>query len=354
MKDILDLHCRPQEMNDIDQEIQHMLFHLDELVRQEPATYAPPTIYGLGQSLDFFANVDAGHESPHQNNHSPTSERAIVLGTARALRKGQQEAEAKIHAIEKQLGVTRMVFPAIPSWDSLHPGVSTEEVMRDILHDYHKGYIDRALDDTNPNPYDRSTDYEALREKKWKVTERLIEIEWKMFGLAPIQQINAPSSRPSYGTPSHPPKRLMEIILELAEEHHAQQLSALHKAFEPLDFLELPHPLLQAEPPLHEIRRVHSTKGQIWELLYDLLTDVLRVELAQQEYSQAYHEMLMCRLEPDGKRKMEHIEGKYSLPPGNGSLLRFDRDVMKELMMACRENKDHDGTPESTTASSRG
>jgi hypothetical protein len=61
MKDILDLHYRPQEMNDIDQEIQHMLFHLDELVRQEPATYSPPTIYGLGQSQGFFANVDAGH-----------------------------------------------------------------------------------------------------------------------------------------------------------------------------------------------------------------------------------------------------------------------------------------------------
>jgi hypothetical protein len=35
--------------------------------------------------------------------------------------------------------------------------------MRDILHDYHKGYIGRALDDMNPNPYKRSTDYEALK-----------------------------------------------------------------------------------------------------------------------------------------------------------------------------------------------
>jgi hypothetical protein len=247
-----------------------------------------------------------------------------------------------------------MVFPDIPSWDSLHPGVSTAEVMRDIQHDYYKGYIGRALDDRNPNPYKRSIDYEALiQEKRRKVTERLIEIEWEMFGVAPAtQQSDTPPSRASYGTPTHPPKRLLEVILELAKEHHDQQLSALQKALNVLDFLELPHPLLQAEPPLNESRRVHSTAGQIWELLYDMRMDALRVGLTQQGFSQAHYEMLMWRLEPDGKRRVEDIEDKYRLPSGDGSLVNFNRDAMKELMMARREIENNDGTPESNAASS--
>jgi hypothetical protein len=113
MKHVLELHCRPEEGDNIDKVIQHFLYHLDELVRQVPPT--SDQILGLGLYLGFFANVEAGHENPYQNNHGPISERGIVLGTARALRKGQEKAEAKIRAIEKQLGVTRTVSPVTPS-----------------------------------------------------------------------------------------------------------------------------------------------------------------------------------------------------------------------------------------------
>jgi hypothetical protein len=49
---------------------------------------------------------------------------------------------------------------------------------------------------------------------------------------------------------------------------------------------------------------------------------------------------------------VEDIEDKYSLPSGDGSLVNFNRDAMKVLMMACRESKNHDSTAESTTVSS--
>jgi hypothetical protein len=348
MKDILDLHRRPEDIDDIDREIQHMRYHLDTLVRQGPVT--PPTIIGLGKSLGFFANVDAGHQNPHENNRGPTSERGIILATARALQKGQVEAEAKIHAIEKQLGVTRTVFLSIQSWDSLHPGISTEEAMRDILHDYPKGYVGRALDDSNPNPYERCTDLEVLStEKSWKSTERLVEVQWRMFGLAPDQQA-VTLSRPSYGTLGRPQKRLMEVVLELAEEHHAQQLSALRKAFDLLDFLDIPHPLLQAEPPLNEDRCVHSTAGHVWELLYDLRTDAFRVELVHQEYGQAFHETIIWVNESEGKKALPEIGTKYELPNDGEFFSRFDRGATKELMMAYRKTKKNDGTREPTMA----
>jgi hypothetical protein len=132
--------------------------------------------------------------------------------------------------------------------------------MRDILHDYHKRYIGRALHDTHPNPYKDCTDIAILTtQKKWKITEHLIECEWAMFELAPEDEPDGPAS--SYGTPSHPPKRLMEAILDLVEEHHAQQLSALQKAFDILAFLELPYPYLQTEPPMEGSRRVNTTEG---------------------------------------------------------------------------------------------
>jgi hypothetical protein len=144
----------------------------------------------------------------------------------------------------------------------------------------------------------------------------------------------------------------MVVILESTEERHAHQLFRVTESVQRTRLPGATASPLQAEPRLHESRRVHSTEGQIWELLYDLRTDVLHVELALQEVRQAHREVMAWALEPDGKRKMEDIEGKYSLPPGDGSLLRFDRDAMKELMMACRESKDNDGTPETNTASS--
>jgi hypothetical protein len=217
IRHILELHCRPMEESEaIDNEIQHLLFHLDQMVRQPPATY--DTILPIGLSLGVLANVAAGHRDPFQHNHWPTSERGIVLKMAQTLRDGQRQAETKTHVIEKHLGVTQTFFPTIQSWDSLHPGVSTEKTIRDILDDYHKGYIIRALNDANPNPYRRSTDHELLRgERNWKVIERLIDIQWELYDLTPTNQpSNNSSSRPSYGTPSHPPKKLMEVILELA------------------------------------------------------------------------------------------------------------------------------------------
>jgi hypothetical protein len=82
-----------------------------------------------------------------------------------------------------------------------------------------------------------------------------------MFELAPEDEPDAPIS--SYEISSHPPKRLMEAILDLLKEHHAQKLSTLSKAFDILAFLELPHPYLQTEPSMEESRRVNSTEGNI-------------------------------------------------------------------------------------------
>jgi hypothetical protein len=73
-----------------------------------------------------------------------------------------------------------------------------------------------------------------LQTRNWK------NMTWGIastMGLADDEPRDAPDTLPSdYEIPSEPPKRLKDVVMELAEVYHKQQLHTLQQAFEVLDF----------------------------------------------------------------------------------------------------------------------
>jgi hypothetical protein len=145
IKSVLALHSDPAQSSETDKNIQHELYHLDKLVKQQFRAVMPNTILGLGRSLGFFAHLAAGGDIPDNPllgfTSGPKSKSGIVFALAKSLGEGQIDVEAKLHEIEKELDLALTIFQGIPQWDSLRPGVPVQQSVREILNDYHRGYI---------------------------------------------------------------------------------------------------------------------------------------------------------------------------------------------------------------------
>jgi hypothetical protein len=66
-----------------------------------------------------------------------------------------------------------------------------------------------------------------------------------------------------------------------------------------------------------------------------LRTDAHRVEQAQRSNALAHSWVMEWALKPDGKKALTDIESKYGMPTGGEFFTVFNRDAMKDLMMAC-------------------
>jgi hypothetical protein len=284
IKAVLAIHSDPAQNTETNKNIQHELYHMGQLVKPPFLPVVSNTIAGLGRSLGFFAHMAAGRELPSNSGlgftGGPNPESGIVLALAKSLREGQVDAEKTLHEIGKELCLPRTVSPRF-QWDSLHPGVPVEQNVREILNDYHRGYIGReeqvgivsteeeksvgSEEETNVSK-EKKTDVHT-QTQSWNATARMIPWTWENMDLADKESPTVfPTLHPTYGVPCDPPERLIEAILKLAQVYHNYQLYILQQAFEVLDFLELPHPLLEAEPVTPERECIHTPEGKLFNL----------------------------------------------------------------------------------------
>jgi hypothetical protein len=285
IKAVLAIHSDPAQKTETNKNIQHELYHMGQLVKPPFLPVVPNTIAGLGRPLGFFAHMAAGRELPRKSGlgftGGPNPESGIVLALAKSLREGQVDAEKTLHEIGKELCLPRTIFPEISQWDSLHTGVPVEQNVREILNGYYRGYIGReeqvgivsteeeksvgSEEETNVSK-EKRTDVHT-QTQSWNATARMIHWTWENMDLANKEYPTVfPTLHPTYGVPCDLPERLMEAFLKLAQVYHNYQLYILQQAFEVLDFLELPHPLLEAEPVTPESECIHTPEGKLFNL----------------------------------------------------------------------------------------